>query len=168
MGKQAASLSLNRPNCGFGLGCWWFYSSGQWSKFDRGRLGVVWTATWGRENDKGKAIINYFKCGELGHISTYCRKQTMDMAKNTPVDDDDDIWKQLMMVSWWSGLRIMKKSLMVMVTMRWSMEMAVGPWLVIYGDGGWSLVIWKTSNSEGTRVWLALNQCFLHHMHTLR
>lgn len=60
-----------------------------------------------------------------------CRKQTVDMAKNTPVDDDDDIWKQLMMVK-----------LVIWLTNYNEEPDGDGDNGVIYGDGGWSLVIY--------------------------
>lgn len=60
----------------------------------------------------------------------------MDMAKNTPVVDDDDIWKQLMMVK------------LVIWFMNYDEEPdgdGDGDNGVIYGDGGWSLVgdLWR-------------------------
>lgn len=38
----------------------------------------------------GKVVIKCFKCGKLGHVLIDCRKQMMNIAKNTPVDYDDD------------------------------------------------------------------------------
>lgn len=38
----------------------------------------------------GKVVIKCFKCGKLGHVLIDCRKQIVKIAKNTPVDYDDE------------------------------------------------------------------------------
>lgn len=89
-GKQAVGPSFNWLNRQLVRDVRGSTGSGQRNRFDCDPAKEIGTAIRGQQNDRGKAVIECFKYGEPGHVSTECKKQIVSVAKNTPANDDDD------------------------------------------------------------------------------